>query len=199
MLSYQYRKSHCGDKTILRSSYLHNGISYTGKMTSLYWIKLRVLFQYWGYLLCIGIPSIKIRQSWDHFIIIMESLCWWCDIFILRWSPDVQQINQHKTSYWSIVTCYILCEAKVSQGSLYTSTQHEPHVCLVGSKQGQWLLLSGKISPSCSPAWVHTGTRLSLLFTFIIDLWSFNSLWYLVRSFWTILKTGSFWKLTFFF
>ena len=38
MASYQYRKSHCGDKTILRPSYLHNGISYTGKTTSLYWI-----------------------------------------------------------------------------------------------------------------------------------------------------------------
>ena len=31
MLSYQYRKSHCGDKTVVRSSYLHNGIYYTGK------------------------------------------------------------------------------------------------------------------------------------------------------------------------
>ena len=30
----QYRKSHCGDKTVVRSSYLHNGISYTGKMIS---------------------------------------------------------------------------------------------------------------------------------------------------------------------
>ena len=39
MPSYQYRKSHCGDKTILRPSYLHNGLSYTGKMTSLYWIR----------------------------------------------------------------------------------------------------------------------------------------------------------------
>ena len=39
MLSYQFRKSHCGDKTILRPSYLHNGISYTGKMISLYWIR----------------------------------------------------------------------------------------------------------------------------------------------------------------
>ena len=39
MTSYQYRKSRCGDKTILRPSYLHNGISYTGKMTSLYWIR----------------------------------------------------------------------------------------------------------------------------------------------------------------
>ena len=36
MSSYQYRKSHCGDKTILRLSYLHNGISYTGKTASLY-------------------------------------------------------------------------------------------------------------------------------------------------------------------
>ena len=39
MTSCQYRESHCGDKTIWRPSYLHNGISYTGKMTSLYWIK----------------------------------------------------------------------------------------------------------------------------------------------------------------
>ena len=39
MSSYQYRKSHCGDKTVVRSSCLHNGISYTGKMSSLYWIR----------------------------------------------------------------------------------------------------------------------------------------------------------------
>ena len=39
MSSYQDRKSHCGDKTIFRPSDLHNGISYTGKMTSLYWIR----------------------------------------------------------------------------------------------------------------------------------------------------------------
>ena len=38
MSSYRYRKSHCGDKTVVRWSYLHNRISYTGKMTSLYWI-----------------------------------------------------------------------------------------------------------------------------------------------------------------
>ena len=44
MLSYQYRKSHCGDKTVVRSSYLHNGISYTGKMSSLYWIGALVAF-----------------------------------------------------------------------------------------------------------------------------------------------------------
>ena len=42
MLSYQYRKSHSGDKTVVRSSYLHNGISYTGKMSSLYWIGAQI-------------------------------------------------------------------------------------------------------------------------------------------------------------
>ena len=47
MTSYQYKKSHCGDKTILRPSYLHNGISYTRKMTSLYWIRALVI--YWEY------------------------------------------------------------------------------------------------------------------------------------------------------
>ena len=41
--SYRYRKSHCGDKTVVRSSYLHNGISYTGEMTSLYWIRALVI------------------------------------------------------------------------------------------------------------------------------------------------------------
>ena len=42
MPSYLYRKSHCGDKTILRPSYLHSGISHTGKTTSLYWIRALV-------------------------------------------------------------------------------------------------------------------------------------------------------------
>ena len=48
MMSYRYRKSHCGDKTVVRSSYLHSGISYTGKMTSLYWVGALVpFFKYW--------------------------------------------------------------------------------------------------------------------------------------------------------
>ena len=51
--SYQYRKSHCGDKTILRPSYLHNGISYTGKTISLYWIGARwVWFRLYSTQLC---------------------------------------------------------------------------------------------------------------------------------------------------
>ena len=39
MPSYQYRNSHCRDKMVLWPSYLYNGIPYTGKITSLYWIR----------------------------------------------------------------------------------------------------------------------------------------------------------------
>ena len=43
-MPYRYRKYHCGDKTVLRSSYLHSGISYTSKTTSLYWIRAQAAF-----------------------------------------------------------------------------------------------------------------------------------------------------------
>ena len=45
MSSYQYRKSHYGDKTIMRPCYLHNGISDTGKIISLYLIRHQNLQQ----------------------------------------------------------------------------------------------------------------------------------------------------------
>ena len=68
MLSYQYRKSHCRDKTILRLSYLRSGISYTGKMTSLYWIRLWMQFQ-------------KVIFNLVSLISIFKSLC----DNVLRW------------------------------------------------------------------------------------------------------------------
>ena len=42
MSSYQYRKSHCEDKTVVRSSHIHNGISYIGTTISLYWIAAQI-------------------------------------------------------------------------------------------------------------------------------------------------------------
>ena len=54
MSSYQYRKSHCGDKTVVRSSYLHNGISYTGKMSYLYWIGALVYWEPFSWLTSVG-------------------------------------------------------------------------------------------------------------------------------------------------
>ena len=43
MLSYQYRKSRCGDKTVIRQPYLHSGISYNDKTPSFYWIKAQMM------------------------------------------------------------------------------------------------------------------------------------------------------------
>ena len=63
MTSYQYRKSHCGDKTILRPSYLHNGISYTGKMASLYWIRALMNMHSFRVLLCFVISQFYTMTS----------------------------------------------------------------------------------------------------------------------------------------
>ena len=61
MRFYRYKKSHCGDKTILGHSYLLSGISYTGK-TSLYWIRAQVL-----------VSITKFPFSWRHHIMKMFS------------------------------------------------------------------------------------------------------------------------------
>ena len=52
-MSYQYRKYHCGDKTILPSSSLHNEISFSGIFAGLCRIEN---------------PIVKIRWSYDCFI-----------------------------------------------------------------------------------------------------------------------------------
>ena len=67
MSSYQCKKSHCGDKTILRLSYLHNGIFYTGKMTSLYWISPLVVA--W----CCQAAS-KLSLWWPHVALSLNEL-----------------------------------------------------------------------------------------------------------------------------
>ena len=43
MSSSQYRKTLGGDKTVVRSSYIHYGVSYTGKIIFFYWISPRQL------------------------------------------------------------------------------------------------------------------------------------------------------------
>ena len=87
-MSYQYRKSHCGDKTVVRSSYLHNGISYTGKMTSFYWISplsdidpdnmcnLHLMFR------C------KITSMWCHPVITLDNMFWWVNVLPLTFSTN---------------------------------------------------------------------------------------------------------------
>ena len=78
MSSYQYRKSHCGDKTVVRSSYLHNWISYTGKMASLYWIRALIMHRYeWPISsVChffLAPCSYLSGQVHDHAFILMQS------------------------------------------------------------------------------------------------------------------------------
>ena len=72
MSSYQYRKSHCGDKTVVRSSYLHNGISYTDKTTSLCWI--RAQFSPTVYLSLPLSPSRCLCPSVCRFVCLSASL-----------------------------------------------------------------------------------------------------------------------------
>ena len=66
ILSYQYRKSHCGNKTVVRPSYPHNGISYTGKMTSFYWISLLVKTLWAFHDICFLYEHDKISQLQYH-------------------------------------------------------------------------------------------------------------------------------------
>ena len=72
--SHQYRKIHCGDNTILWPSYLPNGISYTNKMTSLYWIRAlnsklaSILMRTWNRSFernaLIWLTCVKCKQRW---------------------------------------------------------------------------------------------------------------------------------------
>ena len=72
MPPYQYRKSHGGDKMIVRSSYLNNGISYTCKMAYLYWIRAQ---DSWN--------ACRItRKQWDNITHRLETLWYSVDIRI---------------------------------------------------------------------------------------------------------------------
>ena len=95
MSSYQYRKSHRGDKTFLRPSYFHNGISYTGKTTFLYWI--------WDLMAIAVYDAIQCRQGkyslWRFTYYkkakIAIKTCLYC--WILEWiQKNYQSLKQYK-------------------------------------------------------------------------------------------------------
>ena len=70
MSFYQWRESHCGDSTVLRSSYLHNGISYTSKISSLYWIRPQ-------YVISLNVTAVQKRNSdpMIHFYSAYSAMC----------------------------------------------------------------------------------------------------------------------------
>ena len=80
MSSYQYRKSHGRDETILRPSYLHNGISHTGKMTSLYWIKdqypiTRKQVKVWVVCIILGLYIVRHRLLCRPLAQVLQQSC----------------------------------------------------------------------------------------------------------------------------
>ena len=84
MSSHQFRKSHCGDKTIVRSSYPHNGISNTSKMASLYWIS----------------PQIRINHSMSYGLAIWQGI--YC--VPLDWANERQ--GTHLKQYPKLLTAF---------------------------------------------------------------------------------------------
>ena len=99
MLSYQYRKSHCRDKTVVRSSYLHHGNSYTGKMSSLYWIRAQVMLLVRWYSLVVN------SASWGtSFTNVMNPLSPWVQWFVGDfdhwWKVNIGSGNSHSTDKW---------------------------------------------------------------------------------------------------
>ena len=80
---YQYRKSHCGDKTIFRASYLHNEISYTD-MISLYCIGAQGHTTPWRDYCEEQIPQVISKLRLDHTLtrnVLNKIPQFWNDIF----------------------------------------------------------------------------------------------------------------------
>ena len=87
MTSYQYRKSHCGDTTILRPSYLHNEIIYTGK-TSLYWIgalSIKIKKTLFNPFSAITVCTVRCRYNVVQYVMILHTIL----------QPQQQNIFEH--------------------------------------------------------------------------------------------------------
>ena len=109
MISYQYRKSHCGDKTVVRSSYLHNGISYTGKMTSLYWIRvLKAIGAFPSDNELLEITRKYIRWSWWNTLtgLCHHDCCRCPGAKHNIWRQIIS--NHHADSTMTVLSCHVL-------------------------------------------------------------------------------------------
>ena len=109
MPSYQYRKSHCGDKTVVRSSYLHNGISHTGKMTSLYWIRALILMHFFSCMDGLWTDSSPVIDA--HYD--LTSL--WDDAMIFM-TPSADTVQK----FWSVLRILLLALCRKA-GQCYKS------------------------------------------------------------------------------
>ena len=157
MSSYQYRKSHCGDKRVVRSSYLQIGISYTGKMAFLYWTN--PWWQIYASINCniIG-PGNGSSPVWCHAI--TETIAGLCITSITDWSMT--------NAYISVVSLRQEFTLHTEQSTLQTLTL-----------EAQWLTYLGMhISGSNlknltykSPEWKPYPLALGLKEEFVDLMW----------------------------
>ena len=102
MTSYQYRKSHCGDKTILRPSYLHNGISYTGK-TSSYWIGAQVISSHGTEYIKWTDPCLPQRKiTTTNTIKMTGNNSIWKYIFMFPQNDSTSKVLKYNICYWDM-------------------------------------------------------------------------------------------------
>ena len=159
MTSYQYRKSHCGDKTILRPSYLHNGISYTDKTTSLYWIGaqkvtipiFRLVLQ--NFALRCGFPYIL--RYFYYFSLFSSGLA---AMYYAKWWPLCPRFD-------------VLMQFSVKQSSIIKWTMKKTPVIL----QSVWVHFCNTTVKWLSNVWQATTSGYSEIGTManyeFIDLW----------------------------
>ena len=117
---YQCRKSHCGDKTILRPSYLHNGISYTDKMTSLYWIRAQIPIAHYSehlYLLILIIHKMDLHHTNCH------RWTWWLWI---SWYHNCSDIGDHQP-----IICTKTNVIRITSDSTWVMLQPSNKLCMI--------------------------------------------------------------------
>ena len=115
MSSYQCRKSHCGDKTVVRSSYLHNGISYTGKMSSLYWIRALVTIGPGNHLTLVRQPEPMLAYHQLRHVVCDIGYCsclfpiHWSQVLCREWWCSWSSADRRCCNYIWVMNKFIAC------------------------------------------------------------------------------------------
>ena len=118
MTSYQYRKSHWGDKTVIRLPHLHYGISCTGKTSFLYWIRAQ-------HIQSTGCMAIKLQPrpiQQVHLAVTENPELQWCQLFIISGNGgclyDNLRCHQGSSLHWR-------------HNEHDGASNHQPHNCLL--------------------------------------------------------------------
>ena len=181
MLSYQYRKSHRGDKTVVRSSYLHNGISYAGKMLFLYWIT-----PWWPCTPICGASNYKVRYLCSY------GTGAWMSKFVQRFRRMllIQHWREFKINYLSFEYIWIHMPWRWKPSIASTKTfivlgldagiywiDYFPGWTFYGMcKQSQYTLfsMSNKALSNMSTYCVHNQSLITLVKTFVGQQFSYQ-------------------------